>query len=339
MPRPSRIAAAALAAALVSACSSVASPPQRELVVRGPLPTRIQHPLALIQPGFTPRSVRTQAPGEWRVEGELAYSSIFERSAAAGARVAFDAELLRSSLRARRGLAPGIDLEVALGGVYGSSGFLDQFIEEFHDLIGAPNQGRDKFPQDRFESVIEVDGQTAWSWRDDRAQLGDTLLVLTFGESELEREQWGNAWRLGLELPTGDEQQGSGNGGVDWLVGWSGEISFDTTTHFAAASAGQARTTTTLARAGLDLPERLELFYGLEWRWGAHWSWVFQLDLHSPLLDEIELSEIDRPILDLGVGFVRDAGADSRWWFSFHEDLLADSGPDFALFLGWMWGV
>lgn len=308
-------------------------------MVRGPLPTRVQHPLALVQPSFTPRSVRTQAPGAWRLEGELGYSSIFERSARAGERVAFDAELLRASLRMRRGLARGVDLELALGGVYGSSGFLDQFIEEFHALIGAPNQGRDRFPQDRFEAAVELNGQSAWRWRGDRAQLGDTLVVLTVGEPELAREQWGNAWRVGLELPTGDEDQGSGNGGVDWILGWNGEISVAATTHFVGASLGQAQTPSSLERAGADLPPRASVFYGLEWRWGASWSWVFQLDLQSPLLDDVSLQEIDQPILDLGVGFVRDAGANSRWWFSFHEDLLADSGPDFALFLGWMWGL
>ncbi len=307
--------------------------------MRGPLPTRVQHPLALVQPSFTPRSVRTQPPGEWRVEGELGYSSIFERASNPAARVAFDAELLRGSLRARRGLAPGIDLEIGLAGVYGSGGFLDHFIEEFHALIGAPNQGRDTAPKDRFESEVQVGGQGAWSWRDHRAQLGDTLIALTLGEAELERGEWGNAWRVGVELPTGDEGEGSSNGGVDWLLGWSGEISVGDLTHFVAASAGQARTPSSLARAGIDLPARLGAFYGMEWRWSAKLSWVVQLDLQSPLIDEIDLREIDRPILDLGVGFVRDVGANSRWWFSFHEDLLASSGPDFAVFLGWMWGV
>jgi hypothetical protein len=223
--------------------------------------------------------------------------------------------------------------------VYGSGGFLDHFIERFHDFLGAPNQGRDTAPRDRFEAQIDVDGQRAWSWSDDQGQLGDTLVSLTFGERELHPGQWGDAWRIGVELPTGDEQQGSGNGALDWIVGWTGEISAGAATHVVSASAGQAATPSTLARAGIELPARVSAFYALEWRWGERWSSVVQLDLQSPLLDQIELEEIDQPILDLGVGFVRDAGRDSRWWFSFHEDLLADSGPDFALFLGWMYGV
>lgn len=306
--------------------------------MRGPLPTRIQHPLALTLPNLSPRSVQVEQPGAWSVGADAAYSSIFERSTAVGARVAFDAEVLRTSARVRRGIGARMDLEVQLGGVYGSGGFLDHFITEFHQFIGAPNQGRDLAPDNQFQALIERDGDSVWSWKPDSAQLGDTLVVLTFGERELEPGDWGNAWRVGVDLPTGDESSGAGSGGLDWIVGWNGELSAAATTHFFGASYGVAEAPSGFTRANVDLPARYALFYGVEWRWSDRLSWVVQLDFQSPLVDDIQLDEIDQPILDLGVGFVRELGANTRWWFSFHEDVLADSGPDFALHLGWGWG-
>lgn len=327
-----------LLSTLAASCRSLAPQSDPAHKLRGPLPTRVQHPLALTLPNLSPRSAQVQAKGAWTVGADFAYSSIFERSASSGSQVAFDAEVLRTSLRLRRGLGARVDLELQFAGVYGSGGFLDHFITEFHDFIGAPNQGRDTAPDNQFEARIERDGESVWSWNPDRAQLGDTLVVLTCGEEHLEEGEWGNAWRVGLDLPTGDEKSGAGSGSLDWIVGWSGEVGLGAATHFFGASYGVAQAPSGFARTSVELPARQALFYGVEWRWSDRLSWVFQFDFQSPLVNDLQLKEIDQPILDLGVGFVRDLGPDTRWWFSFHEDVLADSGPDFALHLGWGWG-
>lgn len=306
--------------------------------MRGPLPTRVQHPLALTLPTLSPRSARVQARGTVGVGADLSYSSIFERSQRNGDAVDFDNELLRATARVRYGFAPNFDVEVELGGLYGSGGFLDGFIEDFHSLIGAPNQGRDDAPRDRFAASIDSNGASVYRLEEDRPNVSDTMLVVTWGEAVIAPREWASAWRVGLDLPTGDESAGAGSGGLDWIVGWNGEYSQGVLSHFVGASYGRAQAADSFERADVELPDRYALFYGLEWRWDDRFSWVAQLDLGSPLVREIDLSEIDRPILDLGVGFVRDIGASSRFWLSFHEDLLADSGPDFAVHVGWTWG-
>ena len=331
------LALLAAAAACAPGCAALGYEPGASNVVRGPLPTRVQHPLALTLPNLTPRRVVTQTPGELGLGAELAYSSIFELAAEPGQAVRFDAEVLRASARARYGLAARWDLEVELAGVYGSGGFLDHFIDEFHDLIGAPDQGRDDAPEDAFEAQMRFGGQEVYRWRPNRGQLGDTALVLTFGEESLAAGEWGNAWRVGLDLPTGDEDDGSGSGGVDWIAGWNGEYSSGAFSYFLGGSYGVARESALFRAAGLDLPARAAAFSALEWRWNSRLSCVVQLDLQSPLVTDIDLEEIDRPILDLGLGWVRDLGPASRLWGSFHEDLFVDSGPDFTLMLGWNW--
>lgn len=328
-----------LVVALVAfaACAPLPSLSERAPRVRGPLPTRVQHPLALTLPNLTPRRALVQPQGQWGVGVNLAYASIFERASRNGELVDFDAEVLRASARVRYGFASAWDVDLEFGGVYTSGGFLDGFIQDFHDFIGAPNQGREKVEDDRFSARIVRDGTAAYVLDPHEALLGDTAVVFTRGETDVAPGEWANAWRAGLELPTGDEDAGAGNGGVDWIVGWSGEISFRRFSHFAAASYGHGETPDRLRAADIELEDRASLFYALEYRATKAASFVAQLDLQSPLVRDVDLDEIDKPIVDLGLGVAWDTGPDSGLWCSFQEDVASDSGPDFAVLLGWRW--
>lgn len=329
--------ALAISAASTSSCRALAPTDAPAPNIRGPLPTRVQHPLALTLPNLTPRRPLVQAPNTWRFGADAAYSSIFERDSKGGDRVGFDAELLRATARARYGLGSALDLEIELAGRYGTGGFLDHFLGEFHDWIGAPNQGRDTVDDDQFEAQLEHNSRTAYSWRPNEALLGDTSLVLTWGAERAPPNEWIHAWRAGLDLPTGAERDGSGNGGVDWIVGWLAELSLGRVTHVVAANYGRAQRAGGFRDADLGLPDRANAFYAFEYRWTDRVSAVAQVDLQSPLVDRIPLEEIDSVIVDLGVGAWFDVDPSQRLWFSFHEDLVAASGPDFAVYFGWTW--
>jgi len=331
------VLAAVALVAVSSSCASFAptDAPARE--VRGPLPTRIQHPLALTLPNLTPRRPVVQPEGSWRLGADVAYSSLFELDSRGGDRVAFDAELLRATAHVRYGVASNVDVEVELAGRYGSGGFLDHFLREYHDLIGAPNQGRDAVDDDQFEAELQYDSVSVYSWRANEAQLADTSIVLTLGADGEAPDEWRHAARFGLELPTGSESDGSSNGGVDWIVGWLAERSHGRFTHHFALNYGRAQRPERFKAADLALPDRASGFYALELRWTDRLSAVAQVDVQSPLIDRIHLEEIDSAIVDLGVGAWFDVAPNQRLWGSFHEDLLAASGPDFALYFGWTW--
>jgi hypothetical protein len=60
---------------------------------------------------------------------------------------------------------------------------------------------------------------------------------------------------------------------------------------------------------------------------------VVQLDFSTRLLDGVQLKEVDRSLLDLGIGCAWGPRQGTRWGFSFHEDLIAESGHDFLALL------
>jgi len=56
------------------------------------------------------------------------------------------------------------------------------------------------------------------------------------------------------------------------------------------------------------------------------------------MVRSIALEEIDREILDLGIGVAWDSGPRSRVSLSIHEDLVAATGSDLTLMAAWSHG-
>jgi hypothetical protein len=77
----------------------------------------------------------------------------------------------------------------------------------------------------------------------------------------------------------------------------------------------------------------------MELRWNDRLSLLTQLLWTSPLTSDIDLEEISREIFDLGLGAAYDMKSGGRLFVSFHEDLVAATGPDFSLLIGASWGL
>ena len=90
--------------------------------------------------------------------------------------------------------------------------------------------------------------------------------------------------------------------------------------------------------AGLDVDFLLFAGAGAEYRWSDRTSLLLQLQYRSPLTEDLPLEEIDREILDLGVGVAHDLTRESALTISFHEDVVAAAGPDFTFYFGLSFG-
>jgi len=309
-------------------------------VVRGPLASRPQHPLGLTFLALRPRTARTQAPGTSAVGVQTSYTSIYEANTIGVDRVVFDGELSRSSVLFRRGLAERVDLELELGLLYTTSGFLDSTLERFHGVFFLPDGGRSEGPRDRYAMHIDRAGDRLYGLEEDRLGFTDSPLVVTAAILDEEPTSWrpGVAMRAGLELPTGSEERGFGSGGVDWGAGVLVEKSRGRWTWTAAVDLIAPDPTDSLVDAGVEIRDFVQLQSGAEFRWSNTCSVLAQLFLTTPFTRDIELEEINREILDLGLGLAFDVSERSRLVVSFHEDLVAATGPDFTLRIGWTWG-
>lgn len=327
---------------LLGSCAALEHSAAPAASVRGPLATRQQHPMALTLMAFRPRRAVTQDEGTTGVGAQLAWSSIEEIQRnpvyAPDELVSMDTETVRLTLRARHGLTEDLDMEVELPLMHAGSGMLDRFVEEFHDLFGLPSGGRERNPDGQHDVRVESDGELLYSL-DEGFGLGDVPVFLTWSVREEDPDGPAVALRAGVELPTGSASRGYGNGAFDAGLGLIAERSLGRWTVLGAADAvvpGQSE------RLRSSEDHRYETMFALEltgeYRWNDGLSLVATTRWTSPMIEGVPLEEIDREVFDLGVGAIWDAGQGSRFSFSFHEDLVAATGSDLTLQLGYTFG-
>ena len=124
------------------ACASCASVPQ----FHGPLAVRNQHAAQLTVQRLSPRSAEVLDAGATRVDLSTAYSSYFLSGSDARGSFVMDGELMRTAAALHLGLGGGFDVAAELPVLHASGGFLDDFVVDWHDWFGFPDQGRDAAP-------------------------------------------------------------------------------------------------------------------------------------------------------------------------------------------------
>jgi hypothetical protein len=167
-------------------------------------------------------------------------------------------------------------------------------------------------------------------------EFGDVPVILT--QRIVREEEAGVSLDLrgGLELPTGSQSNGVGNGGVDWGGGVTLEKSYERFTFSAAAYFVEAATPDSFASAGVDIENPRYLHAGVECRWNESLSLVAGLRSSTPATHDITIEEVNGNVLDIDVGVVfGDPNLAHRFTLGLTDDLIAESGPDFGLFFGW----
>ena len=238
-----------------------------------------------------------------------------------------DGETLATTLRWRHGLserwAVGIDLPLVDSG----RGFLDRWIEDWHEWFGLPNAGREQFPQDQYRFALTQNGATVFERDRGTTDLGDVNLRGSYALNPQRR------MHAQLSLPTGRATALTGGtwGFAGWLEEdrrfgsagrWGGFYSL-------GATAQQRRG----PLADLQAPYSAFASAGLDWNLWRSLSVLGQIYGHTALYRDVA-SEIGDPGLQLALG--------ARWALSpqwsadlaFQEDLIVNASPDFSLHLG-----
>ncbi|MBK7876967.1 MAG: DUF3187 family protein [Planctomycetes bacterium] len=330
-----------LAIALVTpACALVAShsdaPRPR---VRGPIPTRVQQPNKLTFLAFRPRSARTEAEDAHSLRITSEYSSIFENGDVGDERVVLDGELWRTSFALTYGVGPRTDLEVELPIVYASNGFLDRFVESWHDFFGFPGGGRGERERFTYEMEIEKDGRSIYHLEGGEPAIGDVPVVLTHAVVDETSSTPAVAVRVGADLPIGSESKGFGNGALDWGGGVLAEKSWGRWTMTGAVDYVFTRRPSSFVGSGVDVEDDLGAQWGLEYRWNDSLSLLGGLIVNAPVTRDFRIKELDRETISADVGLALDTGPSSTLIVGFEDDVVAESGPDFTFFASWSVGL
>jgi len=319
-----------LVGCLLSAC---ATQPQR----RGPLPVRNQHPAQLTVLHQDSRPADTLPAGIVTGRATAAYSSLFLSGANTTNAFLMDGEILRASLQTRIGLGGGFELAAELPVVYTTGGFLDDFLIDYHDLFGLPDQGRADAPRDQFNVFADYQGLRVFELRDDTLEFADVPLSLAFCPLPSSPGVPGLAVRAAVELPTGDEDIGIGNGELD--VGFGADATLplaDVTIHVGVQHtfAGSPRA----ARdARFDFADVTAAEAGVEIHLQDGLAAIAQLQWETSTLRYLGFERVadDQVLLWIGARLRLDGD-----WFveaSLGEDLQAFVSPDVTFWLSMAW--
>ena len=326
----------ALAAGVLAGCSILPEHPDAPApVVRGPIPSRTQQPIKLTYLSLRPRRAATQAEGTTSLLVQEAYSNVWQNGAGLAESVVLDGEISRTSVAVRRAVSDRTDVEIELAVVFATAGFLDPIIEGYHELLGLPDQDRDDRPENAYEMEVSKNGVTAYSLEEDELGLADLPIVVTHTLVRETGTAPALAIRAGVELPIASESRGFGNGAIDFGGGILAEKSLGRWTLTGAVDYVVPQSSETFEEAGVSAEENLDFQLGVEYRWNDRLSLLLGAVLESPVTRDVDLEEIDQPILSIDLGCVLDLGERSRLLLGFEEDAISDSGPDLTLFAGW----
>lgn len=241
-----------------------------------------------------------------------------------------DGESWTTRLMARHGWRNGWRLAIQIPVAAHGGGGLDDFLEDYHDLMGLPDGNRKRRPSDRLEYRYRQGGETRFRQTDPTAGLGDVRLSAA---APLWRGRDGGRALdavAGVELPTGDPDRLLGSGSTDVSLG-------------VAACDGAS-----LSRWGLMLHGSVGLLgmtegellpeaqrpvagYGsasVGWRLADWLQPRLQLDWNSPIFSGTGMTPLDSSAVELVMGATLRLPAGVALDVAVAEDLVVNAASD-----------
>lgn len=240
-----------------------------------------------------------------------------------------DGESRRMTLRLGYSPRPDIELGVELPYVSYSGGFLDSFIESWHDAFGLPNGDRDKFRQDQLTYYYRRGPDVLLDLATPVSGPGDVRLT---GARQLARNADGTnlALRASLKLPTGEPDELRGSGATDlavWFVSGCGR------NRCPGDFGWQAGAGVLWLGKGEVLPDQQNRLVAvgstaLEWRALPSIALKAQLNAHTPFYGQSDLTPLEDPSLQVVLGGTWRFSPRAALDLGVTEDLLVHTAPD-----------
>jgi Protein of unknown function (DUF3187) len=305
----------------------------------GPMAVRNQHPAQLVVLRMEPASAQTLPAGATRAELSMSYSSLFLRGVGATDTFVMDGELLRTAIGAKYGLSDSLQVDLTVPTVHTSSGFLDRTIEDWHDVIGTPDSGRRKVPDNQYAVNATHNGRSVYSLDQTTLALMDIPVGLTWQLLRpTEEEPFAFAVRGAVEFPTGDAEDGTGNGGFDFALGAVGEILLGPLNLTAHGEYTFAHTPDRASDAGVDFGDVASGGVGIETALTVDTTFLAQIEIDQSVLRNLTNVNTDATHVMLWLGFRSRLGSDLSVEVGFAEDLTSEVSPDFTAFLAFRVG-
>ncbi|MFN3240452.1 MAG: DUF3187 family protein [Planctomycetota bacterium] len=305
--------------------------------LQGPLPVRNQHPAQLMVLHLDPAGAAVLPAGQTSWRADLAYTSLFLNGSNPQGAWFMDGEVLRAALDAKVGLGEGLQLGLQLPFAHTSGGFLDDFIIDYHDLFGFPDQNRSTSPKDEFVVNASQGATTVWSKQESGAELLDVPVHLAWQLQPPGDERLGLTLRGGFELPTGDQDAGYGNGEVDFAFGVVAEYRRAGIGYSMTAQHTFAGTPRPSRDVGFAWQDVTSIGGAIELPLSQDLAAIVQAEWETSTLRELGPRVASREQLLLWVGGRWNPTPDWAVEIGFGEDLIGLASPDFTAWLAFQW--
>lgn len=298
-----------------------------------PLATRNQSPL--VQIFGIPAVAGAHVTPTGHLDTQLRYdlANDFTTEDQSGETMILDGETTRLGLGLRYGLPRGFEIGVEVPYVAHRGGFLDHFIESYHDFFNFPQGGRDDYPTGRVYYEYTKHGQTRFLYDEENGGLGDISVTGAWQLHEAGgKSPSALALRASLKLPTGDSAKLLGSGGTDLALGLSGDLGSVTDAGYFSLFGGLGGVWLGDGDVLSDQQRNVVVYGHLGGGWEAL-SWLTllaQLDGHSPVYKDSELPQLANVALQLTLGGTLQLPAETFLDLGVSEDIFVSTTPDVA---------
>jgi hypothetical protein len=307
---------------LIISLLTTSFPPVMAYAFEGPLQVNNQFPLFL----YADAQYLESASVESSLSASLSHSSINLIRDSSRWSVGLDMEITELDLRFKKSFSDFIEIGIDLPMISFNSGFMDDFINSFHDTFGLPDYGRSERPENEFLYDVRRRGVSVVQGEGGRIRIGDVRLSL---KKPLLTGDPAISVRGDIEFPTGASGEGYGNGSIDTGVSVlvDKDISKKVRAYF---NLGTVFPGDLKGNQNINLTEFVFGGAAVEAAFWKHVGLVAQVFVQTSPFPETGISSIDRLAVLLTLGGRYYAGKNS-FELSFTEDPNTAGAPDFTL--------
>ena len=288
----------------------------------GPLQVKNQFPIFL----HVNQPYLEKAGMESSMSYSLSHSSTHTVQSSGSWVMNMDMEITELNFRYKRIIDDFIEIGLDIPVIYTGAGFMDGFLDSFHDTFDMDDYGRSTRPKNNFLYDVSRDGNLIIQGKEGFG-LGD--IRITAKKPLITSNGLNLSIKGDVELPTGDAKKGFGNGSVDAglsiLLDKSISDKIMTYWNIGGVLAGDVK-----GHQTLDIDDFIYGGAAIEAHINEKLSLLVQLTGQTPLYPKTDLLAIDRDSWMLAVGGRYHTGK-GNLEFSLTEDTNASGAPDFIL--------
>lgn len=244
--------------------------------------------------------------------------------------ISLDGETYRLAYIFRHGLNDNTEIGVEVPWLAHNRGFMDNFIEGWHDTFGLTNNERNKTPSNKLNYQYSLNNNPVTTIDGATQGIGDIRL---FAARQLQKTtDSALSLHLSLKLPSGDAEQLHGSGATDLSASlahikrnWLSPLQLTSFANAGLLYLGKGEVLT-------NRQNRLVGFGSTGLIWDKHHliDLKTQLDFHSSIYDS-GLDQLGSNTIQLTVGGSIHFNPTSRLDIGVGENLFTDTTPDFII--------